>query len=124
LSKEVKECWDWLKRFGTADLKTRFRPVYFYIQALEKRIAELEKIHDQHMAPQMFKKPLSDKELLVQIQIEKTRKMMSEPVRSTPLKERLQNMIRENKVGTPEWEKTLKWNRLTEEKARELANEN
>lgn len=118
----TKEAWDWLKRFGTQQQKELFRPVYMYIQTLEKRIAELEKIHDAHMAPQMFAKPLSDKELLIQIQIEKTRKLVNQPVKKYPLKERLQMMVSNNMVGTPEWIKTLKWNRLTEAEAMEIVN--
>jgi len=119
-----KEAWDWLKRFGTKDQKDLFRPVYSYIQQLEKRIAELELMHDKHMAPQMFAKPLTDKELLVQLQIEKTRKMLDSPIQRWPLKERLQNMIDENKVDSDEWNKTLKWNRLTNQAAFDIVNKN
>jgi hypothetical protein len=120
---KVKEAWDWLKRFGTQQQKELFRPVYHELERLKKRVAELEKIHDQYMAPQMFKPTPTDKEILIQMQIEKRRLEAREPIQFSPLKERLALMIKENKVGSKEWEKALKWSKGARELAEELLNE-
>jgi hypothetical protein len=119
---KIKEAWDWLKLYGTQQQKELFRPVYQYIQTLEKRVAVLEKMHDRHMAPQMFDKK-TDGQLRIEMQIENTRKTIeaSGEWKATPLKQRLKMMIEEGLVGSKEWELTLKYNRLTEEKAREIA---
>jgi len=119
---KIKECWEWLKRFGTQADRERFRPVYHELERLKKRVAELEKIHDRHMAPQMFKPVPTDKELLIQMQIEKRREELRQPLQFSPLKERLALMIKENKVGSPEWEKALKWSKGARSLAEELLN--
>jgi len=120
---KVTEAWEWLKRFGTQADKERFRPVYTEMEKLKKRVAELEKIHDQYMAPQMFAKPPTDKEILINIQKEKIRKEIETPWQSTPLKDRLKEMVKQNQVGSKLWNQTLQWNKLTEEKAMELIND-
>lgn len=119
IKEDIAAAWQWLKTFGTQQQKELFRPVYAHIQQLEKRVAQLEKIHDAHMAPQMFT-PQSSETIKREMQIEKLRKEINTPKQYFPLKTRLQNMIRDNKVGSDEWLKTLKWNNLTEEKARNL----
>lgn len=122
MSDKIKECWEWLRKYGTQADKERFRPVYQEMERLKKRVLELEKIHDKHMAPQMFKPIPTDKELLIQQQIEKRRLEARQEITFHPLKERLKKMIEENRTDSKEWQSALKWNRLTHEQAIELAN--
>jgi hypothetical protein len=112
----LKEIEEYMKRFATEDEKKRFRVVWAEMNRLRKRVADLEKIHDKHMAPQMFKEKPSSNEILIQAQIEKRRKELEQPKQFFPLKERLKLMIQNGKKGSDEWNKTLKWNRLTEDK--------
>jgi hypothetical protein len=120
---DLKLVWEWLRVYGTKADKERFRPVYKYIESLEKRIKELELIHDRHMVPQMFDKPPSDRELQIQMQVEKTRLQIKQEKEFYPLKQRLKDMIKDNQIGSKIWTQTLKWNHLSEEDALKIAND-
>jgi len=53
--------------------------------------------------------------------IENTMKLKNESFNGESLKERLRQMILDNKLETAEWSRTLKWNKLTEKEAYKLA---
>jgi len=123
---DLKEVWQWLSKFGTETDKTRFRPVYQYIQKLEAKIKKLEAIVDEQMAPQFFEKKTKlqtelEKEALIKRSIENSMKLKNESFNGESLKERLRQMILDNKTESSEWSRTLKWNCLTNEEAYKLA---
>jgi hypothetical protein len=113
-----KEVFEWVKRFGTEDDKKRYRILWAEMQKMDKRIKELEKIHDKHMAPQMFDKK-SDKETLIQLQIEKTRKELERAklTKKWTQKERLASILINSGKDSKEWAQALKWGRLTDTQA-------
>jgi hypothetical protein len=123
---DLKPVWQWLARFGTEDDKKRFRPVYQYIQKLEAKIKKLEAIVDEQMAPQFFEKKTKlqtelEKEALIKRSIENSMKLKNESFNGESLKERLRQMILDNKTESSEWSRTLKWNKLSQKEAYEIA---
>lgn len=118
-----KEVFEWVKRFGTEEDKKRYRILWAEMQRMDKRIKELEAIHDRHMAPQMFDK-VDAKESLVRLQIEKTRKELEKGkhVQKWSRKERLTGILERSGKGSKEWEQALRWGKLTDSMAMEIIN--
>jgi hypothetical protein len=113
---KVKEVWDWLKRYGTDDLRVRFKPIYLYIQKLEK---ENEKLRAQCKVD-MFKD--CDKVKAIHEQgLQEIVRNRTEKKEYYPLQKRLKILSLKGKQGSQEWLTTLRWNKLSEEQALELA---
>jgi CRP-like cAMP-binding protein len=113
----IKEAWEWLRKFGTKDDKERFRPVYIYIQTLERKLDKMQKEIDKLKAPSMFDKKLEAIEANTLLNMSRLRET---PKMYAPLSLRLKIMYENNQAGSQEWISTLKWNKLTEQEAMEL----
>jgi hypothetical protein len=123
---DLKEVWVWLNKFGTEDEKKRFRPVYQHIQKLESKIKKLEAIVDEQMAPQFFERKTKlqtelEKESLIKKSIDNSMSRRTESFNGESLKERLRQMILDNKLESEEWSRTLKWNKISEKEAYKIA---
>lgn len=122
-----KAQWDWLKNTAGPEEKKLFRPIYTYLVKQEKLIEVLEREREEKKAvsmfPEMPKLSLSKQELIDRATKANMRKLRQPKENYYPLATRLKMLIDQGKVGDDEWDATLRWNKLTEEQAKELAKE-
>ncbi len=109
----------WVIRYGTQQDKERYRVVFKEIERLRNEVKKLKKQIQELSAPDLIPQP--DKEKRVADLIEKTRNEIRKTQwQGESLPERLFAMKMNNQIDSELWNRTLKWNKLSLEKALEL----
>tara|TARA_R110000868_G_scaffold377233_1_gene642531 strand:- start:134 stop:523 length:390 start_codon:yes stop_codon:yes gene_type:complete len=119
LKDDVKQVWEWLKRFGTEDEKKRLRPVAKYISELEHAVKRLE--HDlAHLKQGKLIPQFNEAQFHIDPTAVKTCSWDPPPRVFAPLAERLASMEYRGEIDSDNWERTLRYNSLTQEQALDL----
>mgnify|MGYP003347541761 CR=1 FL=1 len=115
----VKDAVEYFKKFGSENDKLYARAFWIELVKLKSQIDTLKRENDFYRQGKLFSS--DDKEKRIQESAERLKNQLNETKEYAPLAKRLFLLVQENKVDSQEWKQNLKWNRISQDEALELA---